>query len=310
EMMYSLESMLEITGQVSFADHLEKIAFNALPAQATDDFLNRQYFQQANQVMATHHIRNFETNHDGTDVCYGLLTGFPCCTANMHQGWPKFTQNLWYGTQDGGIAALTYSPSEVRTTVAGDIPISVNEETNYPFEEFIRFTITIPETDDEVHFAFHLRIPTWCKEADIHVNGKIWSKEKGGQIVKVTRPWKSGDIVELHLPMHIFQNTWHENSISIERGPLTYGLKIGEDMKKVKNTNPPGWYGGEDFYEVRPTTPWNYALIQTKAEEMETQYQVSINSNPGRYPWNLENAPINISTKAKRIPSWQLYNEM
>src|SRR5690606_14321342 len=144
----------------------------------------------------------------------------------------------------------------------------------------------------------------------IHVNGKIWSKEKGGQIVKVTRPWKSGDIVELHLPMHIFQNTWHENSISIERGPLTYGLKIGEDMKKVKNTNPPGRYGGEDFYEVRPTTPWNYALIQTKAEEMETQYQVSINSNPGRYPWNLENAPINISTKAKRIPSWQLYNEM
>lgn len=310
EMMYSLESMLEITGQVSFADHLEKIAFNALPAQATDDFLNRQYFQQANQVMATHHIRNFETNHDGTDVCYGLLAGFPCCTANMHQGWPKFTQNLWYGTLDGGVAALAYSPSEVKTTVAGDVPIHVKEETNYPFEELIRFTIGIPETKGEVRFPFHLRIPAWCKEATIKINGEIWSKEKGNQLVKINRAWKTGDTLELHLPMHIFQNTWHENSISVERGPLTYGLKIGEDMKKVKNSNPPGWYGGEDFYEVRPTTPWNYGLIQTNADKIEQQFQVVVNEKAGSYPWNLENAPISIRTKARRIPSWQLYNEM
>jgi glycosyltransferase involved in cell wall biosynthesis len=112
ELMFSLESILPITGNTAYADHLERIAFNALPTQATDDFVNRQYFQQANQVMATRHRRNFDTDHSGTDVCFGLLTGYACCTSNMHQGWPKFVQNLWYATNDNGIAALIYGPSE------------------------------------------------------------------------------------------------------------------------------------------------------------------------------------------------------
>lgn len=86
EMMFTLESTLAITGDISYADHLEKIAFNALPTQISEDFVDRQYFQQANQVMITKHIRNFDLNHNGTDVCYGLLTGYPCCTSNMHQG--------------------------------------------------------------------------------------------------------------------------------------------------------------------------------------------------------------------------------
>jgi hypothetical protein len=52
EMMFALESLLPITGKVSYADHLEKIVFNALPTQS-NDYLQRQYFQQANQVMIT-----------------------------------------------------------------------------------------------------------------------------------------------------------------------------------------------------------------------------------------------------------------
>src|SRR5690606_35710624 len=171
EMMFSLENMLEITGQVSFADHLEKIAFNALPAQATDDFMYRQYFQQANQVMATNKMRNFQTNHDGTDLCFGLLTGYPCCTSNMHQGWPKFTQHLWYATADSGLAALVYAPSEVRTRVAGGMGVTFKEETNYPFSEDIKFTLTMA---GKASFPFHLRIPAWCKKASIRINGETW----------------------------------------------------------------------------------------------------------------------------------------
>ena len=310
EMMFSLESMLEITGQGSFADHLERVAFNALPAQATDDFRYRQYFQQANQVMATNHIRNFETNHDGTDVCYGLLSGYPCCTANMHQGWPKFTQNLWYATADGGLAALVYSPSEVTARVAGGVDVVVKEETDYPFRETITFTLDMPGTPGAVKFPFHLRIPAWCKEATVSINGERGQTRAGGQIFRIEREWKSGDVVQLNLPMHVFRETWHENSISIQRGPLTYGLQIGEDMQWVENTNPAGSYGGESFYEIRPTTPWNYALIQTGENGWEKQYRVEHCGAVADYPWNLENAPIRIKTTARRVPSWQLYNEM
>ena len=120
EMMFSLETLITITGAVRYADHLEKVAFNALAAQINDDFTARQYFQQTNQVMLTRAWRNFSVNHSGTDVCFGLLTGYPCCTSNLHQAWPKFTQNLWYATPDRGLATLVYAPSRVTARVAAE----------------------------------------------------------------------------------------------------------------------------------------------------------------------------------------------
>ena len=46
EMMFSLESILAISGQVAYADRLKKTAFNALPTQSTDDYMARQYFHR------------------------------------------------------------------------------------------------------------------------------------------------------------------------------------------------------------------------------------------------------------------------
>jgi DUF1680 family protein len=308
EMMFSLESMLGITGQVSFADHLEKIAFNALPTQTTDDYLARQYFQQANQVMLTRHIRNFDQNHGGTDACYGLLTGYPCCTSNMHQGWPKYTQNLWYATPDNGIAALVYSPSEVKAKVANGTEVKWVEETNYPFSENIKFTLTTGKKAT-ISFPFHLRIPRWCQKATISINGKTWQEAAGNQIVIVNREWKSGDVVQLQLPMHLFKTTWYENSVAVERGPITYALKIGEDWKTVQNEKDPVWFG-DKYMEVRPTTPWNYGLLAIPDRKLTENYKIVTKEQVAAYPWTVANAPIEIKVKAKKIPSWQLYNDM
>jgi DUF1680 family protein len=74
EMMFSLEKMLEITGEMEFADRLEQIAFNVLPSQISDDCKTRQYFQMANQVMVTHARRNFYNNEEDRLV-FGLLSG-------------------------------------------------------------------------------------------------------------------------------------------------------------------------------------------------------------------------------------------
>ncbi|MGI8636046.1 MAG: beta-L-arabinofuranosidase domain-containing protein, partial [Segetibacter sp.] len=309
EMMFSIENALEITGNVTYADRLERIAFNALPSQVSDDFQNRQYFQQANQVMITRHIRNFDQNHGGTDVCYGLLSGYPCCTSNMHQGWPKFTQNLWYSTPDKGLAALVYSPSEVRTKVANGTEVSFKEETNYPFEETIRFTLSTDKKVNAVSFPFHLRIPAWCKKGVIKINGRILQDANSNEIVKIEREWKTGDVVELELPMHFSSQTWYENSRSVERGPIVYALKIGEEATKVVNDKDPIEFGAS-YFEVRPATPWNYGLIDVPASELEESFTIEKKSAFSNYPWNLQNTPIIIKTKAKRIPSWQLYNDM
>ncbi len=309
EMMFTLETLIGITGNTAYADHLEKIAFNALPAQVTDDFLNRQYFQQANQVMITRHIRNFDINHGGTDVCYGLLTGYPCCTSNMHQGWPKLTQNLWYATPDKGLAALVFSPSEVKAYVANGTEVSFKEETNYPFEETIKFILSTNDKGKPVSFPFHIRIPGWCKNAVIKINGAPYQESAGNNIVKILREWKSGDVVELQLPMHIFKNTWYENSISVERGPITYALKIGEDWMKVNNVKDPVAFGNT-YFEVHPTTPWNYGLLAVPANKFEETFTVTKKEQISSYPWNPESAPIEIKTQAALIPSWKIYNDM
>lgn len=314
EMMFSLESILAITGDVAYADQLEKVAFNALPAQVSDDFMTRQYFQQANQVMATRYPRNFGDNHGGTDLCFGLLSGYPCCTSNMHQGWPKFVQNLWYATgtpgrPDNGLAALVYSSSEVKTTVGNGTGVVIKEETNYPFDETIKFTINIDRGSRSVAFPFHLRIPAWCTKGTVKINGKVWKEEPGNQIINITRDWQSGDVVELALPMHVVNNTWYENSMSVERGPITYALTIGENVKPVKNEKDPIDYG-TTYNEVRPTTPWNYALIQVPNNKLEESYKLEKKGPFSNFPWNPESAPLRIKAKARRIPSWEMYNEM
>ena len=305
EMMYTLETTLPITGDVAYADRLERIAFNAMPTQITADFMDRQYFQQANQVMLTRQTRGFHVNHSGTDVCYGLLTGYACCTSNMHQGWPKFTQNLWYATADKGVAALVYAPSELKTTINGK-QISFTEATNYPFEEQITFTYTGGNNT----FPFALRIPAWCKQAKIVVNGKTEQEPAGNQIVKVDRTWKKGDVVILQLPMHLNNQRWYENSISVERGPLAYALKIGEEKKRVQITAADSIDYGNSYYEIRPTTPWNYALYATPENELSARYTVVKGSSVAAYPWEPEKAPIIIKTKGRLIPSWGLYQEM
>lgn len=301
ELMFSLEKMIGITGDVEYADHLEKVAFNALPTQANDDFTARQYYQQANQVMLTEGYHNFYTD-DPYRIVYGVLTGYPCCTTNMHQGWPKFTQHLWYATQDNGIAAIAFSPSEVTAKVADGQMVHIIEDTNYPFEDNIKFTI---KTESAVEFPFHLRIPSWCVKAAIQINGELHETVEGGQIVKLNREWKNGDIVELSLPMQINTSRWYEDSVAIERGPLVYALRIGEDWKQVESER-----FDNNFYEVHPTDDWNYGILDSAIRNPNKEFIVVQSKDIKPNPWNLENAPIKLITNGKRIPDWTLYNEM
>lgn len=309
ELMWSLEKMIEITGRTDWADWLERIAFNALPTQITDAFDARQYYQQLNQVEVSRKNRNFRVCYNGTDQLFGLLTGYPCCTSNLHQGWPKFTRNLWFATEDRGLAALYYSPSNVTAKVANGVEVKFVEETNYPFSGNIKFNFSIAQKKvKKVLFPLHLRIPGWCKEATLTVNGQPWTKSKGGDIVKIYREWASGDVVEMELPMEVAISRWWEHSATVERGPLVYALRIGEEWKTVQDDRKFGARYGDFYYEVYPTTPWNYCLLEKNIvkEGVANGFTV-VEREVSGYPWNLENAPLEIRTTGKRIDEWQMY---
>jgi DUF1680 family protein len=295
EMMFSLETMLEITGDVQFADHLEKLAFNVLPAQARDDFSGKQYFQQANQVMCTAGRRRFTTDH-GDDLVFGILNGYPCCTTNYHQGWPKFVSHMWMASVDGGVAALAYGPCRVRAKVAQGEEVTITEETVYPFEETVRFRI---EAEKDVSFPLHLRIPAWCEGAEIKVDGEAQEMgQRSGTVAVVEREWRNGSTVELRLPMKMKARRWYENSASLEYGPLVFALKIKEEWKKVA-----------DYYEARPGSAWNYALLEASLKDPGVGYKVQRRGVVAEQPWNVDNVPLYIEAKAFRLPYWQIYDE-
>ena len=294
EMMFSFESILPITGDVYYADYLEKIAYNVIPTQSTDDYMRKQYFQQANQVLITDVERNF-FNDRNARICFGTTSGYPCCLTNMHQGWPKFIQNLWYATNDNGIAALVYGPSEATIKVADGQEVTVEEITDYPFRENIKFII---RADKKVSFPFHLRIPLWSKNFTLTLNGQALSINHANNILVINREWSSGDVVELKPEADFRFSRWFENSMGIERGPLVYALKVEEDWREVIKKE-----YDDSFWEVLPKTPWNYAVIRNELENGKLKLEMTeVKDNP----WNLENAPISVKISGVRIPSWQI----
>jgi DUF1680 family protein len=310
EMMYSLETMMRITGDTQWADYLERVAYNALPTQTTDDFTTRQYYQQSNQIACTRNsYRTFSTPHTDVDVVFGVLTGYPCCTCNMHQGWPKFTQNLWYATDDNGLAAMVFAPSSVKAKVADGVQVEVKEETFYPFDETIKMTLNFPDKKvKEAFFPLKFRIPGWCEAPIVKVNGEVVDQTMTpGCMVALRRTWKKGDVVTIELPMEVKRSNWYDNSVAIERGPLLYALKLEEKWER-KEVEPESIVScGTYFYEVTTPSKWNYCLTRAslKKENFPASFElVRRETDRTKYPWNLENAPLVLKVKARELKDW------
>jgi hypothetical protein len=306
EMMFSLEKMVEISGEVEFADRLERVAFNVLPTQTTPDHRGRQYFQQTNQVQVTFGNHDF-FNDESDRVVYGLLRGYPCCTCNYHQGWPKFAQHLWLASADGGLAAVAYAPSRVTTTVMGGTGVTITEETDYPFRETVRLTIA---TGRPVEFPLHLRIPGWVEKgpATIAVNGAAVAEPvASGRFHVVKRTWRDGDVVELRLPLRLRVDSGLARTVSVHRGPLLFALDLPAEARDVAEPRPadvPASAPHRGYLEFRPAAPWNYAFA---ARDAALQFQLVDAGAPlAANPWTRTTVPIELRGSGVRIEEWTL----
>lgn len=311
EMMYSLEEMSRITGDVQWMDYLERVAYNALPTQVSSDFMSKQYFQQTNQISATRTHKAFVTPHGGTNTVFGTLSGYPCCVSNMHQGWPKFVQNLWYATPDGGAAALVYAPSRVDMLVAGQVRVTVTEETHYPFDGDVVFRFHFPEGEG-AEFPFSIRIPGWCDAASIIINGENQDiAAVAGEVVTLRRQWHSGDELRLALPQKVRVTRWYDGAACFERGPLVYALKLNEIWTETpfKGKYMRNKYG-DSCWEVTTDSPWNYGVDERlpDVDSLVNKYPVVVKEEFPEWPWDAQNAPVSIFIDAMRLHDWHEYN--
>jgi DUF1680 family protein len=304
EAMFSLEQIIGITGDNRYMDALERMTFNALPTQTTDDYNNKQYFQIANQVHIKKGVFQFSLPFEREmNNVLGMRSGYTCCLANMHQGWTKFASHLWYQTPDKGLAALHFSPNQTTAKVgAANTEISIDEQTDYPFGDVIRFTLA---TKSNVQFPFHVRIPAWCKEASLTLNGQPLRTGKGGQMVVINRTWKDGDVLSLHLPMEVATTNWGGNARAVERGPLVYALKLEERWEKGTDEKE------GDYFSVYPKGEWNYGLLNAVVNTPATVVKVAVvKPVTENFVWNLANAPIELKVPAKKIPDWRIVNDV
>jgi hypothetical protein len=101
--------------------------------------------------------------------------------------------------------------------------------------------------------------------------------------------------------MNITLRKWkhNKNSVSVDRGPLTYSLKIGEKYVCEGGTNEwPAW-------EIYPTTPWNYGLVLNENDPASSFQVVHKGWPSNNQPFKFDAAPIELRVKGKRIPEWQ-----
>jgi hypothetical protein len=299
EFMFSLEQCLAITGDPRFADRLERLAFNALPGTLTDDMWAHQYNQEPNQVECSLHRKPWVTDGPESNL-FGLVPNFGCCTANFHQGWPKFANSLWMlsgSSKDGepdGLAAIAYAPCEVRTRVAG-VEMHLAEETDYPFRGRVQLHVS-PASPAE--FTLHLRIPGWAIHTSVRVNGKQISDVAAGSFAAIHRKWVAGDLVVLEFPMHLHTSRWFNNSLAIERGPLVFSYGIGEDWVKLRD------YGLKSAdWQIFPTTPWNYSLC-VDSETPESAVKVVENPVTAE-PFAARSTPVYLLAKARKVRDWR-----
>jgi hypothetical protein len=292
EAMFSLEQALAITGIPELGDRLERIAFNALPGAFTDDMWAHQYNQEPNQVEVSLHQRPWTTDGPESNI-YGLAPNFGCCAANFHQGWPKFAASLWMQTPDSGIAAVAYAPSTVRIPI-GSVPVTIREETNYPFRGEIRFHVdpASPHT-----FPLKMRIPGWAHGTEVRVNQEPGRSVVSGAFAEIRREWNKGDVVTLTLPMPPRTSSWYRNSIAIERGPVVYSLPIGADWLKLTDR------GLASDWQAYPTTAWNYALA---LDPNKPDASLTVQEAPAESQvFTLAHAPVRIEAPAFPVPAWR-----
>lgn len=313
EQMASDEIMLCLTGDPMWAEHCEEVAFNSYPAAVMPDFKALRYITCPN-----HTVSDSKNHHLGIDNNGPFLAMNPfssrCCQHNHAQGWPYFSEHLVLATPDNGIATAIYAACKATVKVGEGKEITLHEETNYPFEESIAFTVS---TAGKVSFPFYLRIPSWTKGAQVRVNGKsVATTPIAGKYLRIEREWADGDRVELQLPMSLSMRTWqvNKNSVSVDYGPLTLSLKIGEkyeqkdsraaaiwDSKWQKGADPEKW----PTTEIYPTTPWNYALVLGKTDPLKDFKVIRKEWPADNFPFTIGSVPLEVKAFGRLVPEWK-----
>lgn len=175
-----------------------------------------------------------------------------CCPSNLARLIPQISGMIYSHTDDDIFCSLYVGSSVEVPLKAG--AVKLQQQTEYPFEGVVNISVE-PAVDGE-EFTLWLRIPSWLNDkfvpgelysyADgvtskysLRVNGRRVKSEVVDGFVPICRAWKSGDVVELNLPMDVRFSVADErvkadsNRLCVTRGPLVYCAEEEDNEQQV-----------------------------------------------------------------------------
>ncbi|PWN34159.1 uncharacterized protein FA14DRAFT_69547 [Meira miltonrushii] len=239
ELMWSASLMYAIFGQNEYADRVERLAFNSLPACMTGDWWGRQYVQQEMQLTSQPFKTNpFNDVGEDSNV-FGLETNYPCCTVNHSQGLPRFVSRSFLKREaaNGNEAMLLQVyliPSICQITLNEDNNVKVTAETNYPFENTVRYTFKANK-----EFRFGVRVPSWsggvCFAKDAEELEEVRTNYDDHIFSFIVPAGDSKARIHLSSKIKVTQAAGApEGVVHISKGALLYALPIEYDLKEIR----------------------------------------------------------------------------
>ena len=247
------------------------------------------YLTCANQVQLDKDNKSPGIQNGGTMFSYSPYEVYRCCQHNVSHGWPYYAEELWLATPDRGLCASLYAASEVTAKVGDAAQRHYLRRDRLSFQRHRRVQARRRPSPSIPALPPHPALVRRRLRGHQRRNRPLDSKPLAYAVLD--RTWKDGDRVSLRLPMKVSVRKWAKNndSVSVDYGPLTFSLKIGERYSRYGGT--PAW----PELEVFPTTPWNYGLV---LDDQDPAKSFEVVTKPGPVPLN----PFTTETAPDRTP--------
>lgn len=288
EYMHSLETMFAATGESGYADMLEQVAYNAWPATFLQDMNAHQYVQQVNQIEVSKKRRGWYDGFNESNL-FGLEPNYGCCTANMHQGWPKLAGSIILKHAEG-ITTGIYAPCSARID-----DVTIKETTDYPFNGDVELLVEeMGNGEKGKNFTIRLRIPAWCDKYSVFVNGEEHPGENVDGFVPVKKTFHQGDRIKLHMDMEPRFEETGRGSCTVHCGTLLMALPIEGERRKLR--------GKEPFadWEIFPASEWKYAVVEDLVPDAAISHGKS-----GKRPFGDDNPALSLMMSMAPAPQWK-----
>ena len=272
DFVYYQETLLwlaSITGKTGYADHVERIVFNAAQGARRKDDRAIAYQTSANQFVATMTSSRWGW-HEYYEV-YAPNVCAACCPANSVRVWPEYIRQAVLRDDSDGLYVQLYGPYRVEAETSSGARVVIESETGYPFGDAVSLRVSASGWKGRLL----LRRPGWAKDFRVETSGAGRVRELAGEgMVEVSGPWGADETVTVAfvrepVVRHVRDRDFgHEHLRAIDYGPLVFVQPLKETWTPTKQSEnswptPPEW----PWYDVTcAEQPPFYALTRDAAQ--------------------------------------------